>query len=261
MPQKENPYSLQSFLAFVNNNFVMLLLVLFFFAGGFVVGSLWTENQIIKNSGVTAPTAAAGAKGATDPVGPAGPTAAQLAEVPPVTEADHIRGNANAPILLVEYSDYECPFCARFHETTKEILAEFGDDVALVYRHYPLPFHANAQKAAEASECVAKIAGNDKFWEFTDLYFATTDSSGTGVAVEEMGALAGQVGVDAAAVQECVDSGEMESIVIAQMDAGTAVGVSGTPGTFIVTKDGAQELIPGALPTADVSNMISNYLN
>lgn len=259
MPQKDNPYSLQSLLEFINSNFVLLLLVLFFFAGGFVVGSLWTENQVMKNGGAAA-GAPSGAQGVTQPTGPTGPTADQLANVQGVTDTDHIRGNKNAKIVLIEYSDYECPFCQRFHTTMNEIVAEYGDDVAWVFRHYPLPFHQNAQKAAEAAECVASIAGNDKFWEFTDLYFETTDGSGTGVAVEEMGALAGKVGVDAGAVQECIDSGEMAEIVSAQMDEGTSVGVTGTPGTFVVTKDGAQEIIPGALPTADVKAILDKYL-
>lgn len=259
MPQKDNPYSLQSLLEFVNSNFVLLLLVLFFFAGGFVVGSLWTENQVMKNGGFAA-GAPSGAQGVTQPAGPVGPTADQLANVQGITDTDHVRGNKNAKVVLIEYSDYECPFCQRFHATMNEITAEYGNDVAWVYRHYPLPFHQNAQKAAEAAECVASIGGNEKFWQFTDLYFETTDGSGTGVAVTEMGALAGQVGVSASAVQECVDSGKMAATVQAQMDEGSSVGISGTPGTFVVTKDGAQELIPGALPTADVKAIIEKYL-
>lgn len=260
MPQKDNPYSLQSFLEFVNSNFVMLLLVLFFFAGGFVVGSLWTENQVMKNGGTAAAPTAAGAQGAAQPAGPTGPTEDQLAGVEGITSEDHVRGNENAKVVLIEYSDYECPFCQRFHDTMVQVFEEYGDDVAWVYRHYPLPFHQNAQKAAEAAECVAEIGGNDAFWEFTDLYFATTDGSGTGVAVDEMGALAGEVGVDATAVQECIDSDRMAEKVAAQMDAGTAVGVTGTPGTFVVTEDGAQELIPGALPLEDVKATIEKYL-
>ncbi len=257
MPQQDNPYSLRSFLAFINDNFVMLLLVLFFFAGGFVVGSLWTENQLMKTNG-TAPTVA-GAQGVTEPAGPSGPTADQLAQVEVVAE-DHLRGDSNAKVVLVEYTDFECPFCQRFHATMEEVMTEYGNDVAWVLRHYPLPFHANAQKASEAAECVAEIGGNDAFWAFSDLYFETTDGSGTGVAVEEMGALAGKVGVDVGAVQECVDSGRMAEKVQAQMDAGSAAGVTGTPGTYVVTKDGAQELIPGALPTAEVREIIQRYL-
>ncbi len=260
MAQQDSPYSLKSLFEFINTNFVLILLVLFFFAGGFVVGSLWTENQIMKTGGTGVAAAPTGAGTPTQPTEPTGPTADQLEGVPEITNDDHLRGNKNAKVILVEYSDYECPFCQRFHDTMNDVQAEYGDDVAWVFRHYPLPFHANAQKAAEAAECVADIAGNDKFWEFSDLYFATTDGSGTGVAIEEMGALAGKVGVDATAVQTCVDSGKMASIVKEQMDAGSAVGVSGTPGTFIVTKDGAQELIPGALPLEQVKASIEQYL-
>ena len=259
MAQSESPYSLKSLLEFINTNFVLVLLVLFFFAGGFVSGSLWTENKIMKSGGTAAAPTAVGA-GAAAPAGPTGPTTDQLANVPEVTAEDHVRGSANAKVTLIEYSDYECPYCQRFHITMQQVIEEYGDDVAWVFRHYPLAFHANAQKAAEASECVASIGGEDKYWEFTDLYFERTPANGTGVAVEDMGALAGEVGVDATAVQNCVDSDEMADVVKAQMEAGTAAGVSGTPGTFVVTKDGAQELIPGALPFEQVSATIDKYL-
>ncbi len=96
---------------------------------------------------------------------------AALANMPAVTADDNILGNENARIVLVEYSDFECPFCGRFHPTAKQVLDEFGDSVALVYRHFPLSFHPNAQQAAEASECVAKEGGNEAFWSYADSLF------------------------------------------------------------------------------------------
>ncbi len=258
MAKSENQYSLSSLIEFLNNNFVLILIVLFFFAGGFVLGSLWTENQLLKSGGTAGAGAAAGAAAA--PAGPTGPTEEQLASLPEVSNDDHIRGNKNAKIVLVEYSDFECPYCQKFTPTLDEVLKAYGKDVALVFRHYPLPFHANAQKAAEASECVAKLGGNEKFWEYHDLYFEKTPATGTGIAVADMGKLAGEIGLNATAVQTCIDSGEMAEKVTKQMEAGAAAGVSGTPGTYIVTKDGAKAMIPGALPLDQIKTQIDMYL-
>jgi len=95
-----------------------------------------------------------------------------VANMPAVTEDDHIRGAKNPKITLVEYSDFQCSFCKRIHPTLIKILENYGDDVAWVYRHYPLDaMHPNARSAAETSECVAKYGGNDKFWEFIDIIY------------------------------------------------------------------------------------------
>ncbi len=94
-----------------------------------------------------------------------------LASLPAVSGDDHITGNADARVVLVEYSDYECPFCKQFHPTMKQLMTEYEGDIAWVLRDYPLPFHPNAQKAAEAAECVADIGGTDAFWEFSHAVF------------------------------------------------------------------------------------------
>lgn len=259
--QQSESYSLQSFISFVSNNFVIILFSGLFFIGGFFVGSLWTENQLLaqdSNLGAANPTANAPLLDAGN--APSGPTEEQFDKLPPVDDSDYKKGAANPKITLVEYSDFECPFCKNFHITMQEIVDEYKGEVAWVYRHYPLSFHVNAQKAAEAAECVGEVAGSDAFWKFGDLYFERTSSSGTGIALSDLASLGAEAGANQAAVQKCLDSDQMAQKVKDQFTLGGAAGVSGTPGTFIVTDEGVQELIPGALPYDQVKQSIEKYL-
>ena len=107
--------------------------------------------------------------------------AQQAKNVRPVSaERDHIYGNPDAPISLIEYSDFECPYCKRFHVTAKSVVEAFDGKVNWVYRHFPLAFHnPGAQKQAEASECASELGGNDAFWKYTDALYARTKSGGS----------------------------------------------------------------------------------
>lgn len=224
----------------------------------FAIGSMWTKLQTLKTTDT--PSARIAEKLPSQP-NTAPPPTQTAGDVPPVTDDDYIRGNSNADIVLVEYSDFECPFCKRFHPTMQKVVEEYDGKVAWVYRHFPLSFHANSQKAAEASECVGKIGGNEKFWEFNDLYFERTTSNGTGIALSKISSLAGEIGVDSAAVQLCMDNDEFAQKVKDQMNGGQTAGVSGTPGTILISKDGETELISGALPYPQVKQVIEKYLN
>lgn len=103
-----------------------------------------------------------------------------LSAVPGVTDDDHVRGNRDAKVTLVEYSDFDCPFCTRFHDTTKQILDAYDGEVRLVFRDFPLAqLHPNAPKIAEASECIAAQNGEEAFWSFVDAYFAAKASGAT----------------------------------------------------------------------------------
>lgn len=253
-----SPYSFSSVIGFLNANFGVILIAGLFFVGGFVSGSLWTENQMLKSGKTTAKVAAPAADAAA-PAADAGPTAAQLSAMPEITNEDHIRGKKDAKVVLVEYSDFECPFCARFHPTMVDIKKEFGDDVAWVYRHFPLSFHPQAQPSAEMSECVAEMGGEDAYWKFVDAIFAT-NTKNNAITKEDILDAAQTAGVDRTKAGECMDSGKMKEVVQQQYDGGAAAGVSGTPGTIIVTKDGAQELISGALPLEQVKAAVQKYL-
>lgn len=261
MDRASKPYSLASFLSFFSDNFAVLFIGLLFLLGGFFTGSLWTENQMLKKGVGTAGTQVAQGGTAPTDTQPAaeGPTLAQLTSIPPVTDEDYIRGNKNAKITLVEFSDFECPFCGRFHPTMNQVLKEYGDNVKWVFRQYPLSFHPNAQKAAEASECVGKQKGDDGFWAYADSVFAVNEKSGS-ITPEAIEAGAQAAGVDMTAFKQCLESGEMAAKVKAQMDAGTAAGVTGTPGTIILTQDGKAELIPGAYSFEQIKPILDKYL-
>lgn len=98
------------------------------------------------------------------------PGTPQATDVDPVDlESDHVRGSRNARLALIEYSDFQCPFCHRVHETYERIMSEYDGKVLWVYRHFPLGFHPNAVPLATASECANELGGVDAFWEFTDM--------------------------------------------------------------------------------------------
>jgi len=203
--------------------------------------------------------AAAGAPPAVGvPPSPA-PEAAPSGPVPPVTKNDHILGSPNAKVVLIEYSDTECPFCKRFHSTMQRVKQEYGDKVAWVYRHYPLSFHANAAKEDEASECAAELGGNKAFWTYLDKIFERTTSNGTGFALDKLVPLAKEIGLNESAFKKCLDSGKYAQHVQDDLNGGQAAGVQGTPGTFVVGKNGSQ-LIPGALPYESIKQAIDAAL-
>ena len=176
-------------------------------------------------------------------------------DVPAVTDTDHIRGNPDAKVTIVEYSDFECPFCARHHPTMVQLLEDYGDDVNWVYRHYPLSFHPNAQKAAEASECAGELGGNDAFWEFTDMVYEK------GADKTQFESYATAIGLSASAFTTCLDSDKYAQHVKDDMSGGSKAGVSGTPGNIVINNDtGETRLVSGAQPLSNFKAIIDEML-
>ncbi len=163
-----------------------------------------------------------------------------------VTEDDHIRGDLDkAKVVLVEYSDYECPFCARHHPTMQALAAKYGDDVAWVYRHFPLTsIHPDAYPAALAAECADE---QGKFWEFTDGLVENQASLGDEYYAE----LAGDLGLNVTKFTDCFETEKYKSVVDADMATGRAAGVSGTPATFV-----NGQMISGAVDQATFEELI-----
>ena len=136
------------------------------------------------------------------------------------------RGPANAAVTIVEFSDFQCPYCGREFPVIERLMKEYDGKVRLVFRHFPLDFHPFAAKAAEAGMC-AQDQG--KFWELHDKMFTNQQK----LAVEDLKGYAKSLGMDAAKFDKCLDSGEKKPAVDEDMKAGTAAGVNGTPAFFI----------------------------
>jgi predicted DsbA family dithiol-disulfide isomerase len=156
------------------------------------------------------------------------------------------RGPATAPVTIVEFSDFECPFCKRVLATLDQIEEKYGDKVRVVYRHYPLSSHANAQKAAEASLCAAD---QGKFWEMHDLLFNEQQK----LAVADLKEKATRLGLDGAKFDECLDSNRHAEAVQADARAGDAAGVSGTPAFFVNGR-----FLSGAVPFENFAELIDD---
>jgi len=168
-----------------------------------------------------------------------------------VAMKDNIKGNENAPVTIIEYSDFECPFCARFYRDTfgqiEEEYIETGK-VKVIFKHFPLGFHANAQKAAESAECASE---QGKFWEMHDILFEKGVSGG----ISTFKTYAKDIGLDTSSFDECLDSGKMEDTVKANIKEGKNNGISGTPAFIINGKT-----ISGAQPFSKFKQVIDAEL-
>lgn len=169
----------------------------------------------------------------------------QAMQVAPTAAA---KGPATAPVTIVEYSDYQCPFCRRAHPTVERILKEYGDKVRLVYRDYPLNFHPRAVPASVAARCAAE---QNKFWEFhTNLMEVNGDLSDA-----DLGKRATDLGLDMPAYDTCVASKKHEPAIQTDFQAGASVGVTGTPAFFINGR-----MLVGARPYEDFKEIVDDEL-
>jgi protein-disulfide isomerase len=154
------------------------------------------------------------------------------------TEGAPIRGASDAPVTVVEFSDFECPFCKQTHPTLKQLLERYPGKVRLVYRDFPLDsIHPQARRAAEAARC-AQDQG--KFWEYHDVLFTQSPQ----LAPEDLRRYAGQVGVDVTKFDSCLAAGIQKAAVQRDLDEGIRLGITGTPAFFVNgrTLTGAQPL-------------------
>lgn len=165
-----------------------------------------------------------------------------------LTGEDHVFGDPDAPISLIEYSDFECPYCKRFHITPELIVDAFEGEVNWVYRHYPLSFHDPAATLeAQAAECANEQGGNEAFWKYAELIYENTLGNGSGTEKDRLIAMGGEMDLDENSFKECLDSGKYKDLIKQDFKNGSILGVSGTPATFVVNHEtGEQQLVSGA---------------
>jgi protein-disulfide isomerase len=167
-------------------------------------------------------------------------------------------GNPNAPLVIVEFSDFQCPYCARFHLNTFPQLKEKYIDtgkVYFVYRHFPLGFHQQAQKAAEAAEC-AREQGENKFWEMHDAIFQALLSGGAeAISQDSLSRKAGELGLNKEHFDKCLQEGRYAKRIREDKAAAARVGVTGTP-TFVV----GDKIFSGAYPFSAFKRVVEQEL-
>lgn len=220
-----------------------------------MIGTLYTQVQYLVGNvqlpNVGSQRLTAGNNNTGDTAG--APTAKTNVAKP--TQDEKIRGNKNAPIALIEYSDFDCPFCTQFHATAKQALDFYKDKLMWVYRDFPLNIHPDAQKKAEAGECITSLAGVDKFWAFADIIYARTET------LAEVPDIAAEIGVNKAQFTDCLNNGKKAAKVQEDFDSGDAAGVTGTPGNFIMNvKTGEVLVLKGAVPLESVKQAVDKLL-
>lgn len=185
--------------------------------------------------------------------------------IAPVTEDDHIRGEISAPVKIVEFSDLECPFCARFHSTMQRIIEEYEGEVAWIYRHFPLDsLHSKARIEAAASELAAELGGNDAFWAYIDRLFEVTPSNDR-LSLSELAQIAEDIGLPREPFEELVAEddrrgGKFADKIEAHYQDAIASGGSGTPYSVIITASGKTFPLSGAQPYENVKAAIGQAL-
>lgn len=211
-----------------------------------ISGSLLYSAHILTGGSILGNTAALAQNGS-----PANAVDVKIAD----RDNEPIEGASNAKVTIVEFADFQCPFCKSFWtDSYAKIKANYIDTgkVRLIYRHFPLPFHVNAEISAEAAECANQ---QGKFWEYYNILFSKSQSDGTNLDKTSLKSYAATVGLNISTFNSCLDSGATKDIVAADMDEGQKNGVSGTP-TFYV--NGKQ--IVGALPYASFQKAIDAAL-
>lgn len=170
---------------------------------------------------------------------------------------EHIVGNKDAKIVIIEYSDTECPFCKSFHKTMQKVVTDSKGEVAWVFRQYPIPqLHSKATLESEATECAWEQGGNDAFWNYINRLFEITPSN-DGLAKSELPKIAEYVGLNVATFNDCLSSNKYKEKVAADVADGAKAGVRGTPSSFILVKGKLVDTIPGALPYEAVMELLA----
>ena len=223
-----------------NRVLIVLLIVASFF-----LGSLYTKVQYLEKGG------SAGAKVDSTQTAPTTPQAPpqQTGSKEVSTDDDPVLGDKNAPLTMIEFVDYECPFCKRFFdETLPQIKSDYIDKgkVKLVMRDLPLSFHQNAHKESQAAECAREQGGDIAYFKYHDEIFKRTTSNGTGLALDQLSVIANDLGLNGSALQKCLDSEKYKTEVDKDLADASLYGANGTP-TFFIGKSDPQGKFQGTI--------------
>jgi len=191
---------------------------------------------------------------------PSGPVKVLVADAP-------VLGNKNAQVTLIEFVDYECPFCKRFFDQTlpdiKKTYIDAGK-LKLVMRNFPLSFHQNAHKESQAALCARDQGGDSIYFKFHDEVFKRTTSNGTGLALDQLPKIANDIGIDGNKLQNCLTEEKYKAKVDQDIAEGTKAGVNGTPSFFVGKSTSGSEIdgqiIVGAQPFSAFQPTIDNLL-
>lgn len=179
------------------------------------------------------------------------------------TQTEPVYGVPDAPITIIEYSDFECPYCKSFFDTPKKVADDMPGKVNVVWRQFPLPFHEPvASKEAGASICAYQQGGSAAFWKYADGIFKATKINGQGIPAKEgddpLLNLAGDQGLNKGKFKECMAKTDaLKKIIDADIEDGRTAGINGTPGVIIINnKNGKVNILAGALPVDAVKEAI-----
>lgn len=228
----------------------------------FLVGSLYTKVQMLEKGSVQ------GSINNQQPAQAAAPQPQQPTKGVASVDDDPVLGDKNAPVTIVEFSDYECPFCKRhFDQTFPQLVKEYIDTgkVKLVYRDFPLSFHdPMATKEAVAANCARKQGGDSKYFEYHDEVFTRTKSNGNGLSEADLTTIATDLGLNLSSFSSCLEDPTQTDEVKKDIADGSAAGASGTP-TFVIGKSTSNgeidgDLVVGAQPYAAFQAVIDPLL-
>lgn len=178
------------------------------------------------------------------------------------TTTTHIRGNPNALITIVEFSDTECPYCKMFQTTMQTVINTYGKDgkVAWIYKHFPIDsLHSKSRKEAEATECVNELGGNTAFWKMLDTIYAKTTSN-DGLDASKLPEFAKDAGVNVSDFNACLSSGKYSAVVQNSLQEGIARGVNGTPYSVMMLKEALSKDNETTILNFIVNNGLSQYI-